>query len=121
MKIPSEFFTVESFFTFTGALTIVFVICNTSQAVFNFRPKWFVLIVSICISLIGVSVTNNPTLLNYLLGVVNGCLICLTALGSNMVINKSPVLVEEIKDPTEVEATNNNYLNRRLFFSNWFQ
>lgn len=39
MTLPSQFFTTESFTTLLGCVSIVFIITNTLQSVFNFKPR----------------------------------------------------------------------------------
>ncbi|HZU29048.1 MAG TPA: hypothetical protein VFA04_26225 [Bryobacteraceae bacterium] len=50
-SLPNQFFTDQSFFTVAGASAIVFVVCNSIQAAFNFNPRWLALAVSDVIAL----------------------------------------------------------------------
>ncbi|MHC1733839.1 MAG: hypothetical protein AB9888_17645 [Bacteroidales bacterium] len=114
--MSSEFLKPEVFYTLAGETTVVFLLCNTIQAVFNFKPKWFVLLISIIVAIVGVVFTGNPTIIDYVMGFLNGCVICLTALGSNSVINVKPPKVEEVDVSS---GSNRHEAKRRSFFQNW--
>lgn len=115
--MSSEFLKPEVFYSLAGETTVVFLLCNTTQAVFNFKPKWFVLVISIIVAIVGVAFTGSPTIIEYVMGLLNGCVICLTALGSNSVINFKPPKAEEVNGST---GSNGQEIKRRDFFQNWF-
>jgi hypothetical protein len=82
--LPTEFFTPQSMLTLTGATGIVFVIVNGVKTAFDFNPKWFGLLVSQVISLVGVALSGGHGL-SYFVGVINGFLIFSTAAGVSSV------------------------------------
>lgn len=82
--LPTEFFTPQSMLTLTGATGIVFVIVNGVKTAFDFNPKWFGLLISQIISLVGVALSGGHGL-SYFVGVINGFLIFSTAAGVSSV------------------------------------
>jgi hypothetical protein len=54
MEVPSEFFTLQSMLTLSGATTATYVISNGLQHAFNYNPKWLALAIALAISLFGV-------------------------------------------------------------------
>jgi hypothetical protein len=83
--LPSEFFTPASILTLTGATGAVYVVCGALQWAFNFNPRWLALAISVLIALVGAYVTQPASVGAYVLALVNGCLICCTAVGVNNV------------------------------------
>jgi hypothetical protein len=84
--MPSTFFTNESFFSLAGATAIVFVVCNTLQRVFNFNPKWFALMLSELVAIFGTwSAARAHVPSDYLIAVLNGCLIYSAAGGGTAI------------------------------------
>jgi len=82
ITLPNQFFTDQSFFTVAGASAIVFVVCNSIQAAFNFNPRWLALLVSEVIALYGTYASRNANVpSDYFLSLLNGCLIFCTAVG----------------------------------------
>jgi zinc transporter ZupT len=68
---------------------MVLVVTTVCERVFHFRREWFTLFISIIVALIGVSVralvlpgSTKPTLVDYLIGILNGFLIYTTAVGA---------------------------------------
>jgi hypothetical protein len=59
MPLSNQFFTDQSFFTVAGASGIVFVVCNSIQAAFNFNPRWLALLASVVIALCGTYASHN--------------------------------------------------------------
>ena len=51
----------------------------------NFNPKWLGLVLSIVLGLVGASTPAAPTYVDYLIGLLNGCLIYCTAVGINTI------------------------------------
>ena len=95
-----DFFTVNSFATLAGSVLCVVVLVNTIRHVFNWGPRWFSLLLSIAVSFVAFSVTSelgdgpktvNNRLLNYLIVVLNGCLIYSSAFGlQNTIVAPGP-------------------------------
>jgi len=81
MNVPNQFFTPESMVTFTGATTAVFVVGNTAQAALQFNPRWFSLLIAEALSFLAVYL-GGGTGLDYVVAVVNGCLIYSAATGA---------------------------------------
>ena len=63
------------------------------------------------------------------MAIFNGCLIYLSALGSNTVLNKTPATNEELSDPSHedifdpedsVGITTSLRKPKRKFFTNWY-
>lgn len=67
--------------TLAGAAGATFVVCNGLQKAFNFNPRWLALAVAQVIVLSGTSATGATRLIDYLVGVINGFLVYLTAAG----------------------------------------
>lgn len=133
---PQDFFTMGSFATLAGATGIVYIVCGAIQQAFNFSPKWLALVVSMIISCIAAYVgiitlqSMNPEdlskaqqlMLNkkafiYLLALLNGCLIYMTATGANQLIAKNP---PQPNPPILPGPHNANKPVKRKFASNWW-
>src|SRR5437868_7089588 len=80
MDLPKEFFTPQSATTLTGAVGITFVLTNTFRTAFGINPRWLALVFALAIAVFGVWSTQGGPI-EYLFGVLNGCLIYLTASG----------------------------------------
>jgi hypothetical protein len=116
MEIPKEFITPSTLSTFAGALSVIFVVCNAIKSSTGYMRKWLVLLISTIISFILVSQTTNVSLIDFVFGTFNGCLLYLAALGGNVLINTEQVVIEELIDP-EIQGIGNI---KRSFFSKWF-
>ena len=88
MDLPKEFFTPQSALTLSGAAAITYVVSNTIQSVFRFNPRWLALLIALAVSLFGVWYTKGDALA-YGFGVLNGCLVYLTAVGLSAVTRGS--------------------------------
>lgn len=89
MAEPTDFFTAGSLMTFGGATLATFIVPNAFQAAMNFNPRWlgFVVAQVICI---GVVATGDPSggsggLIDYVVAVINGCLVYCSAIGATSV------------------------------------
>jgi hypothetical protein len=111
-----DLFTIESTLSLTGAVSIVFVICNSCQSAFNFNPKWFALAVSIAIALLGVTQNPKSQALDYFVGVLNGFLIFCTSAGATQAVGKSPTSAAA---PTTFGGRSIAG-GRRKFLTTWF-
>jgi hypothetical protein len=83
VKIPEEFFTKESVFTFTGITGATLVIANGLQRAFNFNPKWLALIVAEILCITGTYLRPDETASDFFLAVLNGFLVFCTVTGGN--------------------------------------
>jgi len=90
--IPKDFFTPTSLATLAGATGAVYVVCGTIQRVFNYNPKWLALLVSILVSYIAafITVSDGNDAIKYIIAFFNGCLIYITATGSNTMFGSAP-------------------------------
>jgi hypothetical protein len=122
-ELPGELFTSASIITLTGATGAVYVICGALQRAFNFNPRWLALAISVCIALAGAHATQTHHLVNYLVGIVNGCLIYCTATGVNSVFGgTSPASVAVDKGSVHrmgVGGTKQPRQTRRSFATRW--
>jgi hypothetical protein len=84
MDLPKEFFTPQSATTLTGAVGITFVLTNTFRTAFGINPRWLALVFALAIALFGVWSTQGGPI-DYVFGVLNGCLIYLSASGVSAV------------------------------------
>ena len=82
--LPSEFFTVQSMLTLTGATGAIYVVCNGMQQVFNFNPRWLALLLAEAISLYG-TYLNATRPSDYFVAIVNGFLIYCTSAGATQI------------------------------------
>ncbi len=80
-NLPSEFFTLQSVGTLTGATGLCFVITNGLRTAFGFDPRWLGLLVAEIVALGGAALAGG-TVLHYVLAVPNGFLIFSTAAGA---------------------------------------
>jgi len=120
MEIPSEFFTLESILTLSGAATATYVISNSIQYAFNFNPKWLALVLAQLIALFGVYQSNGSGS-DYLIGVINGFLIYATTVGVATLVsgnNTSPQTSRE--SPATAAAPGLDDQKKRTFFTPWF-
>jgi hypothetical protein len=89
VAIPQDFFTAGTMLTLTGATGATFIICNTIQRAFDFNPRWLGLVVAEIIVLSGVYGVSQGTLVDYLVGMVNGCLVFCSAAGATGALGSS--------------------------------
>ncbi len=84
----NEFFTLQALATFGGITFAVTVIVNTFRSLTNRDAKFFAFIVSLALCFaIGWSTFRQP--LDYLIALLNGCLIYCTSMGLNNQVNIS--------------------------------
>jgi hypothetical protein len=118
---PQDFFTKGSFATLLGATGIVYIVSGVVQSVFNFRPKWFALILSIVVSFIAASINadgaKEPALIRYLISLLNGFLIYSSAAGSNQLFNQN--LANPASPPGPGPAS--PVAPKRIFNTNWWK
>lgn len=114
--IQGDLFTPASLGTLAGATGAVYVICSTIQSVFNFNPKWLALLVSILISYFAAYITssNDDQVTKYLVALLNGFLIYVTATGTNQIVGKGPVATTQ-KAGFQLKTT-----QKRQFTTRWW-
>ncbi|TDR49571.1 hypothetical protein DFP85_1335 [Halomonas ventosae] len=111
MELPSEFFTVQSMLTLSGATGATFVVSNGMQQAFNFNPKWLALLIAMIIVELGVFLTDG-TAVQYLVGVINGFLVYSCAAGGNSMLGQG--------SPDTIDRGQGFAPDRRRFLSPWF-
>jgi hypothetical protein len=80
ITLPHEFFTIQSMLTFGGATTATFVITNAIYRATSYSPKWLGLVIAVVLTTAGVYYSHGQGL-DYVAGLVNGCLVYLAAAG----------------------------------------
>ena len=85
MSEQTEFFTIASMSSFTGATAITFVVANGIQRAFNFNPKWLALAIAEFVVILGVVASGRLGLLEFVLAIVNGFLVFSAAFGTTEV------------------------------------
>ena len=116
MQLPEEFFSRTSILTLAGASGAVYVVTSAMQHAMNFNPRWLALLLSIALGVGGAATIQAPTLVDYVVGLVNGCLIyCITAGINNISAKPSPgAMVSKGSDGPTMAA------QQRTFRSRWF-
>lgn len=114
-----DFFKLGTFATLAGATGIVYIVCGGIQQVFNYKPKWLALLISIVVSFIGLAISHlDPKIsdwVEYLIAFLNGFLIFMTATGTNQIAAPSPPNL-----PITPEAKSIQRLKARKFNTNWW-
>jgi hypothetical protein len=82
MEPVNNFLTVESLETLGGVTLATIVVSNTFRAIFKKDPKIFALVFSVGICVL-FAVYSSAEPINYLVAVVNGCLVFCSAYGLN--------------------------------------
>jgi hypothetical protein len=77
-----QFFTLDSLATLAGATGATLVVTNTVKQAFGFAQRWFGLLVAqvICI---GLAIYAHKTGSDYVIAMLNGCLVYLGAAGAS--------------------------------------
>jgi hypothetical protein len=90
MPVPKELYTPQTFFSLAGSATAVWlmtsVLGNLFPTVTPQVKRWFGFLLSTAFSLLGVSQAADHSLMNWVIAIVNGCFIYLTAVGTNEVL-----------------------------------
>lgn len=122
--IPQELFTPESLTTLVGLTGMVYVVSNGLQRAFNFNPKWLALIIAQVLTLISVyiafkDVAGKTSGIEYLIGVINGFLVYLTASGATTV---TPGMGGQNANPTQPAESHEleKIPEPRSFNSSWW-
>jgi hypothetical protein len=116
VQLPKEFFTLQSMLTLAGAAGATFVVCNGLQKAFNFNPRWLALAVAQLIVLAGTSATGATRLIDYLVGVINGFLVYLTAAGGTDAAAGAAGAAPVARGAAAVPAA----APKRRFLTRWF-
>ena len=105
MELPKDFFTISTLFTLGGSVTAVWIITSAIGYLFEFEisekiKKWIVFILSFAIVLLGATLVKEQNIVTWVVAVVNGFLVFLTALGLNTLVSARLVREETRKLPT---------------------
>ena len=117
MDLPKEFFTPQSATTLTGAAGITYVVAGTVQSAFRFNPRWLALLIAVAVAQFGVWYVGGG-LADHVFGVLNGCLIYLTAVGISSVTGQSSA--NRSLPPRPTRGTFEGSPKTRGFFTNWW-
>lgn len=129
MSTASDFFTLGTMVTLSGATGSTFVVCNGIQKAFNFNPRWLALLVAQIIVLGGAYAVGKRELLDYFVGVINGFLVFCSAAGASGVLGtdgpvaKGPVVADLVARGVPDALRSDAPLfekTRRSFLSKWF-
>ena len=77
-----QFFTLDSLATLAGATGATLVVTNTAKKAFGFSRSWFGLVVAQAV-FIGLAIHAGRTGSDYVIAVLNGCLVYLGAAGAS--------------------------------------
>ncbi|HEU0179710.1 MAG TPA: hypothetical protein VFV58_36225 [Blastocatellia bacterium] len=123
MAIPQDFYTTATLFSLSGSASAVWIITSLmgylleSKASKQFK-KWFGLILSIALSLLGATLVKEQQSLTWVVGVVNGFLIYITAIGANTITEKAATAGRPRKRP--VRETSADKAGRGNFTEAWW-
>ncbi len=122
MEVPKDFFTASTLFTLGGSATAVWIITSVIGYVMDSQSsqklkKWIGLILSLVLTLLGASLLADPDPLKWVVAVVNGFLVYLTAIGINTVV--SPAAPRGGQLPIR-ETGAGGKSNRGRFAERWF-
>ena len=108
MDIPNDFYTTGTLFSLTGAATAVWIITSVIGYVMDVKDstrikKWLGLALSLILALLGATQVQDRTSMTWVVALVNGFLIYLTAVGANAVVSHSvnPDPVRKYAAPSE--------------------
>ncbi|NQT80162.1 MAG: hypothetical protein HQ555_07225 [Candidatus Aminicenantes bacterium] len=123
MALPEEFLTTSTLFTLGGSATAVWIITGVIGDLFESEisekiKKWIGLILSLAIVLLGATFVKEPTMLTWVVAVVNGFLVYATAVGINTVMSKRLVR-EEIRKLQTRETRGGEKKTRGKFRDRW--
>lgn len=117
MQIPNELYTTSSLLTLSGSATAVWIITSTIGYLIGKRKskeikKWVGLVLALLFALLGATQVQDPDLITWVVAIVNGFLIYLTAIGANTVIGISaPPLPESPIRETSATETRGGFTN----------
>lgn len=119
MDLPREFFTVQSMLTLAGAAGATFVVCNGLQKALDFNPKWLGLVVAQMIVLAGTAASGAAGIADYMVGVINGFLVFLTAAGGTGAAG-SGAGGQPVARGAALDGTAASGRRKRNFLTPWF-
>jgi uncharacterized membrane protein len=123
MAIPQDFYTTATLFSLSGLASAVWIITSVigylleSKASRQFK-KWFGLILSIALSISGATLVKEQQQLTWVVAVVNGFLIYITAIGANTITEKAATAGGRRKRP--VRETSADKAKRGNFTEAWW-
>lgn len=85
--LPPDFFTLQSFESLVGLSGITFVLTNTLRRVWSFNPAWLGLLIAVAATEFGCYYSGHRAVPDYVINIVNGCLVFLTAAGGNEAVS----------------------------------
>lgn len=115
MSDINSLFTIESMATLAGASGMTYIVSSTIQQVFNYNPKWLALLIAITISVL-IVINGGGESIDYVMAIINGCLIYTTTIGGNTIISR-------VSEGAEIDRNSQDYRNNKKpmkFFSSWF-
>lgn len=114
-KIPSDFFTLASIATFTGATGAVWVFGNTFRVLFKRDSKIIAFIISLMVAYVGAYLGGTlNSVAAFFLVLLNGCLLFLTAAGVQG-------FASEAATPQETHKPKLHGKENIRFFTPWFK
>jgi len=109
-ELPQDFITWADMLSLGGASSATFVVGGAIQHVLNRNVRWISLAVALVLgAFLFLTQASEPRLLDWILGLVNGCLIYLTAVGMNSVAAVTTGPVDALGGAAE----------RRSFLTRW--
>ena len=122
ISLPSEFFTLQSMLTLTGAAGATFVVCNGLQRAFNFNPRWLALAVAQIVVLVGTYLSHPDGLRlgDYFVSIINGFLVYATSAGTTHILGGSDGAPAVARGANDISEVNPTQTSRRRFLSPWF-
>lgn len=112
MTSTNQFVTVASIGTFTGATGAVWAVSNTLRRAFNIDRPYIPLLVSIVVAYAIVISSGSHSVLDYVLALVNACLLFLSAAGVQQAASA---------DLTSGRGTQRHGRQRVTWFTPWIQ
>lgn len=100
MEIPNELYTASSLLTLSGSATAVFIITSVIGYLIGGSrgltiKKWLGLALALIFAFLGATQVNNPDLVTWVVALVNGFLIYLTAVGANTIVGYAATTTAE--------------------------
>ena len=122
MDLPSDFFTPASLMTFGGATLATFIVPNALQSALQFNPRWLGLAIAEAVCLAIAASTKTPGVAEFVVALINGCLVYCSAIGATAVGAKTTTPPAALPKGA---GTNGRHVNadsapRRGFLTPWF-
>ena len=116
MQVPNEFFTLASFTTLAGLTGVTYVVTNTLRVAFNLSKPWIGLVVAVLATMAGQFMFSEVTFSTAIIGLLNACLVFLTASGSAQILSK-PV---DVITPQSLDFPDSKNSKNVSFWDAWF-